>query len=138
MIGPRFKFVEQPIFCLCVLKDYVLIASGGGGARYGVRNKILSYKIIDDHKFSEDALHTAEFEKEIPVFIHSLALYDLFCTAIDNFTVFYHLDINNGSFREIARLQVIDFYDPDIYQTVCVFDATGKYFASGTTDGTLK
>ena len=44
-IGPRFKYLDQPIFCLCVLKDYILVASGGGGKKFGVRNVIVSYKL---------------------------------------------------------------------------------------------
>ena len=136
-IGPRFTYLEQPIFCLCVIKDYILVASGGGGKKFGVRNKIVSYRIIDDFKFS-DAIHFAEFDKEIPVFISSYEPLNLFCTCIDNMTVFYTLDCSTGVFNEIMRLKVMDFFDGDVYQSVCRLDNKGKYFASGTTDGILK
>ena len=137
-IGPRFKYLEQPIFCLCVLKDYVLVASGGGGKKFGVRNKIVSYRIINDSKFSEEICHFAEYEKEIPVFISSYEPLNLFCTCIDNMTVFYNLDVSTGVFNEICRLKVMDFFDGDIYQSVCRLDNKGKFFAGGTTDGNLK
>jgi hypothetical protein len=136
-IGARFKYLEQPIFCLCVLKDYVLIASGGGGAKFAVRNQILSYKIIDN-KFSDACCHYTEFEKEIPVFICSYESANIFCTCIDNITVFYSLDLSNGVFGEIHRLKISIFYDADVYQSVCRLDNQGKLFASGTTDGVLK
>jgi hypothetical protein len=137
-IGPRFKYLDQPIFCLCVLKDYVLLASGGGGKKFGVPNVIVSYKIINDSQFSDNICHTAEFEKEIPVFISSYDMLNLFCTCIDNLTVFYNLDNSNGVFEEIFRLKVMDFFDADTYQTVCRLDNKGQYMASGTTDGILK
>jgi hypothetical protein len=137
-IGPRFKYLDQPIFCLCVLKDYVIVASGGGGARYGVRNKIISYKILNNDRFSEEMCHSVEYDKEIPVFIHSLESHNIFCTCIDNLTVFYQLDISNGVFQEICRLRVMDFFDAEIYQSVCKLDDMGSFFASGTTEGNLK
>jgi len=136
-IGPRFKYLEQPIFCLCVLKDYVLVASGGGGKKFGVRNKIVSYKLTDN-KLSDDICHQEEFEKEIPVFISSCEASNLFCTCIDNVTVFYLLDPINGKFKELKRLCAMDYFDPDIYQSVCRLDSNGSFFASGSTDGVLK
>jgi hypothetical protein len=136
-IGPRFKYLEQPIFCLCVLKDYVLVASGGGGKKFGVRNKIVSYKITNN-KFSDEICHSAEFDKEIPVFISSYEDLNLFCTCIDNMTVFYTLDVTSGEFAEACRVKVMDFFDADIYQSVSRLDNKGTYFASGGTDGMLK
>lgn len=136
-IGPRFKYLEQPIFCLCTLKDYVLIASGGGGQKFGVRNKIISYRIINN-QFSDNICHSVEFEKEIPVFISSFEHLNIFCTCVDNVTIFYKLDTSTGVFIEIYKLKVIDYYDADIYQSVCKFDNKGIFFAGGTTDGILK
>ena len=63
---------------------------------------------------------------------------NLFCTCIDNLTVFYNLNNSNGVFEEIYRLKVMDFYDADIYQNVCRLDNKGQYMASGTSDGILK
>jgi len=137
-IDPRTKTLEQPIFHLCVLKDYVLIASGGGGKKFAVRNKIISYKIISDSKFADEMSHEEEYEKEIPIYINSLELHNIFCTCVDNITIFYKLNTINGNFQEIYRQKVMDFYDADNYQTVCKFDNKGEYFASGTTDGNLK
>jgi hypothetical protein len=135
-IGPRFRYLDQPIFCLCVLKDFILVASGGGGKKFGVRNQIISFKLTDN-KFS-NICHQVEFEKEIPVFISSNDETNLFCACIDNITVFYLLDVNNGTFKEIKRLTVMDYFDPDVYLSVCRLDNKGKYFASGSTDGILK
>lgn len=137
-IGPRFKYLEQPIFCLCVIKDYVLVASGGGGKKFGVRNKILSYQILNNYKFSEEPLCSVEFEKEIPVFISSYELLNIFCVSVDNLTVFYSLDTLNGKFHEVTRLTTMEFFDPDIYQSVGRLDNKGKYLATGTTEGILK
>jgi hypothetical protein len=135
--GPRFKYLEQPIFCLCTLKDFVLIASGGGGKKFGVGNQIISYKILTNNQFS-DVCHFAEFDKEIPVFISSFELLNVFSTCVDNITIFYKINITTGVFDEIFRLQVMDIYDADLYQSVCMFDNKGALFATGTTDGILK
>jgi hypothetical protein len=57
---------------------------------------------------------------------------------MDNITIFYKLDLSNGKFSELKRLEVMDRFTPDIYQSVCRFDNKGIFFASGTTDGILK
>jgi hypothetical protein len=134
----RMRYLDQPIFHLCILKDYVLIASGGGGKKFAVRNKIISYKIINDYKFSEQMSYEVEYEKEIPVYINSLQPHNIFCTCVDNLTIFYKLNTSNGEFQEIYKQKVMDYYDADNYQTVCKFDDKGEYFASGTTNGNLK
>ncbi len=136
-IGGRFKYLEQPIFCLCTLNDFILVAGGGGGKKFGVRNKILSYKLINN-QMSDEPCHTVEFEKEIPVFISSFEPYNIFSTCVDNITIFYKLDSATGVFSEIYRFKVMEFYNDDLYQSVCRFNNNGKLFASGSTDGTLK
>lgn len=137
-LGPTFKYLEQPIFALGVLNDYVIIASGGGGKKYGVRNKILSYKIIEDKGFSEEPSHVVEFAQEIPVYIHTNEKTNYFCTCIDNLTVLYELNIQSGQFNEIFRLRVLEYFDLDVYLNLAKFDISGNYLGVGTTDGALK
>lgn len=36
--------IEFPIFSIGCLDDYVIVSGGGGGKKYGLRNKIAIYK----------------------------------------------------------------------------------------------
>lgn len=137
MSNVKGKELEAPIFSLSILKDYILVASGGGGAKFGVRNKILSFKIVNN-AINDQACHSQEFENEIPVFIHSNENLSIFCSCMNNVTVFFSLDGATGVFKEIYRVKVMDYYDIDFFQSVCTMDTKGDYLAGGTSDGNLK
>jgi len=134
----RLIKLDQPIFCLCLIKDFLIVASGGGGKKFGVRNKIVSYKIINNSKISEMPSHWIEFEIGIPVFISSLDSFNLFSTCMDNVTVMFKFNTRDGTFDEVSRIVVSNYYDTDVYQSVCRFDNKGVYLGTGTTDGVLK
>jgi hypothetical protein len=118
-----------------VLKDYVVIAAGGGGRTFGVRNKIISYKVINNT--ISDQVYQDEFEKEIPVYISSYETLDTFVVCIDNYCAFYKLNAD-GTFKQLSKLKAIDYNDSSSYVTICKFDEKGDYIATGTSDGLVK
>jgi hypothetical protein len=119
-----------------VLKDYILIAAGGGGKAYGVRNKVLSFRV--NNNTISDQVYQDEFEKEIPVFVGSHEPLDVFVVCVDNYCVFYKLNPNDGTFKQLNKLQTMDYSDLSSYVTICKFDDKGEYVATGTSDGLLK
>jgi hypothetical protein len=119
-----------------VLRDYVIIAAGGGGQKYGVRNKILSHKIINNT--ISDQVYQDEFEKEIPVFISSHENSDTFVVCLDNYSIFYKLNPTDGSFKQVNKLKIMDRSDLYNYVTICKFDEKGQFVATGTSDGVIK
>ena len=128
------RYLKQPIFQLpVILKEFIVIVSRGSVKIFAVRNKIIS-----DSKFAGWNDREVEYEKEISFYINSLEFHNIFCTCVDNLTIFYKLIPQSGEFEEIYRLKVMDCYDTDNYQTVCKFDNRGEYFATGTTDKNLK
>jgi WD40 repeat protein len=139
-LGSKFKWLEAPIYAINTINSYLLIACGGGGKKYGVRNYIYSYKINKDG-FSEEPIYSIEYPTEIPLWISTYEVkeYNFFAVCMDNKTLFYKMDIQSGSFKEMYQLITMSFYNADqIYQSVCSFDLLGKRFATGTSDGILK
>jgi hypothetical protein len=121
---------------LCILNDYVVSAIGGGGKKFGVRNKLISYNIKGD-KLSSEPIHQIEFEKEIPLSLTTFPKLNIFATCLDDQLAFFKME-NNGAFNEIFRYKVLDYCDETIFLSVCKFSESGNYFAAGTSDGYLK
>jgi WD40 repeat protein len=113
----------------------VLIAAGGGGSMFGVRNKILSYR-VENNKFSEQVFQN-EFEKEIPVYITAYEKLDMFIVCVDNYCFLYKLN-SDGTFKQISKLKVLEYRDQSSYVTVCKFDDKAELLATGTSDGLIK
>jgi hypothetical protein len=61
----------------------------------------------------------------------------MFATCIDDHFAIYKME-NNGTFNEIFRYKTLDYFDIDIYLSVCKFSETGDYFAAGTSHGYVK
>jgi hypothetical protein len=118
------------------MNDYVIAAIGGGGKKFGVRNKLISYSIKSD-KLSSDPIHQVEFEKEIPVYISNYPKLNLFAVCLDDHFAIFKME-TNGTFNEIFRYKALDYFDIDIYLSVCKFSESGQYFAIGTSDGYIK
>ena len=109
------KALESPIFALYIIGDNIIVASGGGDKKFGVKNKLLLYKIINE-KFS-DPIFEKDMGNDIPIFITGIPEKKIFLTCVNNKTIFYLLSNNN--FNEIHQFQTLDYYTEDIFQS-CV------------------
>lgn len=121
---------------VCFYKDYLLVAAGGGGAKVGLRNKIICFK-YDGVSF-KDEVHSEEIKDGIPVCIDSLEEKNLFCAISNNLTYFYEIESHSGFFFEIAKYETAEFYDEDFYQNICRIDKKNLHLYTATTDGKIK
>lgn len=83
-------------------------------------------------------MFTLQFEQEIPVWIKSFDKYNLFLVCMDNLIVFYKLNLNDGTFKEIYKIKSMEYFDFEIYLTCCSISNSGKIVTSGSSDGNLK
>lgn len=135
----RMLIIEMPIFSIGSLSSFLIIAAGGGGKKFGVRNKILSYKISTSKSInSEEPAYSIEYEKEIPVHVSTIEKYMMFGVCLNNLCIVYSLDPSNGSFVEKFKLSVMDYHDSDTYLERFYFDPQGDLALAGCSDGMLK
>jgi len=114
------------------------VVAGGGGAKFGLKNAILSFKYDNINGFA-DAIYTVEMDS-IPLSIHSYEGLNIFCACADATTFMYELR-DNGTFTEIFRFKANDFSDKQfVFQTICKFLPTPEtpVICTGMTDGNLK
>jgi len=129
--------LKYPIFAVCIIGNYIVVAGGGGGKNFGVRNKVQSFE-VKGGKLKAEPVYEIEYNDEIPVFIGSNPTLGLITTCINNLVVIYDFDAKDGSFVENLRLKVIEFYDHDLYANLNKFNEDNSLLAVGNTDGSLK
>ena len=126
------KALESPIFALYIIGDNIIVASGGGDKKFGVKNKLLLYKIINE-KFS-DPIFEKDMGNDIPIFITGIHEKNIFLTCVNNKTIFYLLSNNN--FNEIHQFQTLDYYTEDIFQSCVAIN--NNDMCTGSSTGELK
>ena len=124
--------LESPIFSLCSLKSHLIIACGGGAAKFGVKNKLLMYK-INGSSFGKKE-HEEELGDETPTFLSGFEKIDGFLASVSEFTFVYI--IKEEKFEKIFQLQTVDLKREDLFQSCVKSNAT--LLAAGSSAGELK
>lgn len=130
----KIRDLKSPIFGLFIINNYLIVASGGGGKQYGVKNKLFTYKL------SSNGISEVISEKEVedlPVFISGLQLKSLFCVCMSNASHFYSIN-NKGEFNEVYHIETLPIKSKEIFQSVGQMSIDGEYFCCGTNTGILK
>lgn len=125
---------NSPVIGLFIINNYLIVASGGGGKKFGLRNKLLSYRL--SLKGISEVIYEKEID-EMPVFISGLQTHSLFCVCMSNQSLFYSLN-DKGEFNEVNKIATLDIKSKEIFQSVCQMSSDGKYFGCGLNNGTLK
>ena len=129
------KTLESPIFALYIIEDNIIVASGGGDKKFGVKNKLILFN-ISNGKLS-DPIFEKEMGNDIPMYLTGIPEKNIFLACVNNKTIFYLL--SNNKFNEILQFQTIDNYSDEIFQScvainnndMCIGTSTGelKHFA---------
>ena len=126
------KTLESPIFALYIIEDNIIVASGGGDKKFGVKNKLLLYNIKNGN--ISNPIFEKEMGNDIPIFITGIPEKKIFLTCVNNKTIFYLL--SNNKFDEIHQIQTLDYYTEDIFQS-CV-SIKNNDMCTGSSTGELK
>lgn len=126
--------LDSPIFALTVLKDIVIVASGGGNKKYGVKNKLRSFKINGAYLSKE--LFSLDLENNVPFCIEMIEKHNIFVVCINNLSYIYKMNLSNGKFNEIFNFKTLSTFNEDIFQSCIKISDT--YFISGSSTGELK
>lgn len=130
----KVRELNSPIFALCIVKNIVLVASGGGNKKFGIRNKIISFRAGSGGVSNE--LFSIDLENDVPTFIEPDNKNDLFAACMNNVTLFYKLTPKDGQFAQIYKLQTLDDFSEDKYQSCIKIE--NDLIATGTSTGELK
>ncbi len=93
--------IESPIFSLYIIQDKLIVACGGGGKKFGKKNKIIVYKLLPGY------IGQTLIEKElddIPEYIEGIPSKQIFCYITKNKIVFNSLSNDYKSFNTIYTL----------------------------------
>ena len=115
-MSKAIKELQSPIFALCIVKDILVVAVGGGNKKCGVKNKIISFKLTDSG-FSEELL-SLDLENDVPCFLDPDESRSIFASCMNNFFLVYSLSQLDGNFKEIYKMETMDNFDVDKYQSV--------------------
>ena len=126
--------LKSPIFALYVIKNFVIVATGGGNAKFGVKNLLQCFP-ISNQGISSTPSCELQMGNDVPVFIKGLPSKDVFCICVNNFSIFYSLS-NKGEFSEIFKIQSLPSSSEDLFQSCLALSPT--YLCTGASNGNLK
>lgn len=126
--------LESPIFALCIIKDIIIVAMGGGNKKCGVKNKLVSFR-INEKGFSNE-LFSLDLDNDVPYFLEPDEERGFFAACMNNFFIVYKMNTIDGRFKEIFKKETMDYFDADKYQSVIRIKE--NYFGVGTSIGQLK
>ena len=126
------KTLQSPIFALYIIGNNIIVASGGGNIKFGVKNKLLLFNIKGGNL--SEAIFEKEMGNDIPIFISGIPEKNIFLTCINNKTVFYL--ISNNKFEQIYEFKSIETFSEDIFQSCVSIDK--EDLCTGSSTGELK
>ena len=135
MAASSNKIIElkSPIFALFIIDDILIVSSGGGNTKFGLKNKLLSFKVSNNGITQQ--IHEEDMGNDIATSICGLPLKKIFCISIANYTKFYTVS-SNGKFNSIHTLQTLNESNEDLFQTAC--SLTNTHLGIGTSNGIIK
>jgi hypothetical protein len=126
--------LESPIFGLYTIGNYLIICSGGGNKKFGVKNKILLYNLTSKG-LSSKHLYEKIIDDDIPTFITGINKKNIFVTCMNGSAYFYK--ISKDKFDEIYKLDVIEEYNDELFLNCIYIDEKTGDMITGTSNGIL-
>ena len=93
----KFKYLPFPIWSLCLYKNWVLLSGGGGGKKFGIKNKLMLYK-----PYTMEILKELDTGEELVVSLISISTKDLIISGIGKDIAIYKIT-NNLEINSLAR-----------------------------------
>lgn len=128
--------LESPVFGLYTIDNYLIICSGGGNKKFGVKNKILLYN-LSPYGLSSKPLFEKIIDDSIPTFITGINDKQIFVTSMNGAAYFYK--ISSNKFEEIYTLDVLEEYNNNeeiFLSCIHINNKTGE-MVTGTSNGIL-
>lgn len=122
--------IKSPIFSLFIIEDKLIVACGGGDKKFGIKNKIIIYKLHPG--FIGETLIEKELD-EIPEYIEGIPSKKIFSYISKNKIIFNAISNDNKSFKNIYTLII----NPEDVLLNC-FKIEGDLLATGGDNGALK
>ena len=126
--------LKSPIFALYVLNDFVIVASGGGNAKFGVKNTLQCFQ-LSSSGISASPVSEQQMGNDVPVYISGLPSKNIFCISVNNFSIFYSIS-KKGDFSEIYKIQSLPTANEDLFQSCLA--VTPTMLCTGASNGNLK
>ena len=126
--------LESPVFGLYTIDNYLIICSGGGNKKFGVKNKILLYEITSKG-ISTNPLFEKIIDDSIPTFITGINKKQIFVTSMNGSAYFYK--ISNKKFEEIFKLDILKEYNEELFLNCIYIDNKTGEMLTGTSNGIL-
>jgi hypothetical protein len=128
--------LESPIFGLYTIDNYLIICSGGGNKKFGVKNKILLYNITSNG-LSSKPLFEKIIDDSIPTFITGIKDKQIFVTSMNGAAYFYK--ISSNKFEEIYSLEVLkeNNNNEELFLSCIYIDNKTDEMVTGTSNGVL-
>ena len=126
--------LESPVFGLYTIDNYLIICSGGGNKKFGVKNKILLYNLTSKG-ISSKPIFEKIIDDSIPTFITGINKKQIFVTSMNGSAYFYK--ISNNKFEEIYKLDVLSEYNEELFLNCFYIDNNTGEMITGTSNGIL-
>lgn len=123
--------LKSPIFSIYIIEDKIIVACGGGAAKFGVKNKLSLYKI--ESGLISDIIYQEELGEVIPEYIEGVPRKKIFGYCGGNKIIFYSLTKDGKKFLKLYTLDIL----PEKTQINC-FKINDSLLAAGSEAGSLK